>query len=318
MNPFGSLQHIMTPDVSMAERTSLRVGGTVAWLGEPTTADQFTLAHRMATELGYRVRILGRGCNLLVADGYHPWAVLSTRRLDRYQRSGNCVHCDAGVDLPRLVSLAEDWGLGGLGALAGIPGTVGGAVAMNAGGHAGTIGERLVRALVAWPGEPPREVPAADLELGYRTSALRDGGPCLLGATFELDTAPIPRLRRDRHLLVARKHAAQPVGAHSAGCIFKNPPDAPPAGKLIDQAGLKGHRIGGAEVSHKHANFIANRGHATAKDIFDLIDLVATRVHDRFGIWLELEVEVWRNDDALHPAQHRPKEEPWPGLRKRA
>ena len=312
MSPFSKLHCILRANASMAGHTSLRVGGTVAWLAEPETIEQFSLVHRVATEAGYRIFILGRGSNVLVADGHHrAWVVISTLKLDRTRRSGHHVHCDAGVGLPRLVALAEHWGLGGLERLAGIPGTVGGAVAMNAGGHAGTIGDRLVRALVAYPGEPPREMCADELALGYRTSILRGGTPCLLGATFQLDTAATPSLARARRDLLARRNATQPMGARSAGCIFRNPPHGRPAGLLIDRAGLKGAAVGGAQVSHVHANFIINRGRASATDVFDLIDLVVQRVHHTFGVWLEPEVELWRDD-----AQQ--KEQPWPSRRKRA
>jgi UDP-N-acetylmuramate dehydrogenase len=295
MKLFGDLRRITRFDEAMKHHTSLRVGGTVRYFIEPESPDELRLVYQRCHGAGLRIRVLGRGSNVLVDDGYHDWAVISTGRLNRYQRAGNRIRVDAGFSLRRLVALAERWGLGGLEALAGIPGSVGGAVAMNAGGHTGNIGDRLVSARVAFPSGPPCEMDVGELALGYRCSYLVDGRPCLLLATFELDTAPTARLEETRRAVVAQKRASQPVDAYSAGCVFKNPRDGS-AGKLIDQAGLKGAVVGDAVVSDQHANCIITRGRATATDVLTLIDLVVQRVHEIHGIWLELEVEVWRND----------------------
>lgn len=311
MNPFSDLSRILRRDEPMAHHTSFRVGGTVRYFIEPESIEQLYLVYQRCHLYGLRIRVLGRGCNVIVDDGCHHWAVISTRRLHRYEVAGRRIRVDAGLSLRGLVSLAEGWELGGLEALAGIPGSVGGAVAMNAGGRAGAIADHLVCARVAFPGGLPRELDARDLGLGYRTSYLIDGRPCLLSATFELERAPRARLRKTRQNLVAQKCASQPVDAYSAGCIFRNPPGKG-AGQLIDQAGLKGCAVGGAVVSDLHANFIVNRRDATATDILDLIDIIVERVHEAHGVRLELEVKVWRDEhpDSLHQRREG-KERRW-------
>jgi UDP-N-acetylmuramate dehydrogenase len=311
INPFSDLRHILRTDEPMARHTSLRVGGTVRYFLEPTNTGDFHRVYQRGHQAGLRVYVIGRGCNVLVEDGPHHWAVICTAKLNRYIRTGNRIWADAGVSLHRLVTAAEEWGLGGLEALAGIPGSLGGAVAMNAGGIAGSVSDRLVSATVAFPGGLPREVNASELGLGYRSSYLIDGRPCLLSATFDLDEVPTDRLRAARKTLEDRKHASQPMDAYSAGCFFKNPPGAS-AGKLIDDAGLKGTVVGGAIVSEQHANFLLNRDRATAADIFQLIDLVVQRVREVHGVTLELEVKVWR-EQALEspPLSPEGKERLW-------
>ncbi len=311
MNPFGDLASITRVDEPMAAHTSFGVGGIVRYFIQPQNTEQFHLIYQRCHHAGYPIRVLGRGCNVLVADGYHDWAVISTRRLDRYQRTGNRVQVDAGLSLGRLVRLAERWGLGGLEPLAGIPGSVGGAVAMNAGGRAGCIGDHLVRARVAFPGGLAREMDTSELGLGYRSSYLVDGRPCLLSATFRLEPVPTQRLEASRKGYIQQKRESQPMAWRSAGCIFKNPPGGS-AGQLIDQAGLKGTVIGDAVVSEMHANFILNRGHATATDILRLIDLIVERVFDVHGVRLEPEVKIWRSEHspAATPQPHG-KEQPW-------
>lgn len=289
---FSDLPEITRTDEPMSRHTSFRVGGPVRYFLEPRDPDELQLIHRRCLDAGLRVRTLGRGCNTLVTDGPHYWAVISTRRLRWFRRQRHRIDVGAGFDLASLVARTEREGLGGFEALAGIPGTIGGAVAMNAGGRYGSIGDCLVGALVALPAQPPRQVPAAELGLGYRASNVRDGRPLLLSATFELERAPLRELRERRRAILAEKHAAQPVEAWSAGCVFKNPP-GDSAGRLIDTAGLKGTRVGGALVSPKHANFIVNCGNATATDILQLITLVVQRVHDAHGVCLGLEIEVW-------------------------
>jgi len=301
IHPFSDLRHILRLDEPMARHTSLRVGGTVRYFLEPTNSGEFHRIYQRCHQAGLRVYILGQGCNILVEDGSHLWAVISTAKLKRYRRTGNRIWADAGVNLHRLVTAAEDWGLGGLEPLAGIPGSLGGAVAMNAGGVAGCVADHLVSAHLAFPGGLPREVGADALGLGYRSSYLVEGRPCLLSATFELDVVPTERLRATRKALMDRKHNSQPIDAYSAGCVFKNPPGAS-AGRLIDEAGLKGTVVGDAIVAEQHANFLLNRGRATAADLFRLIDLVVQRVRDLHGITLDLEVKVWRD----HPPETPP------------
>lgn len=292
---FADLGPITRENEPMAHHTSFGVGGPVRFFLEPRDWDTLHVVFQRTLDAGLPLRILGRGSNILVTDEPHPWVVVSTRHLDTLRRSGNLVEAGAGLYLPRLVSTAESWGLGGLEALAGIPGSVGGAVAMNAGGRYGRVANSLVGAMVATPSEPPRWVDAAELGLDYRYSIVPRTGLFVLSATFQLDKAPPRQLEARRLSILAEKHASQPMDALSAGCVFKNPPGGRSAGWLIDQAGLKGTRVGGAVVSPKHANFIINDGNATARDILQLITMVQEAVHRTFGIRLELEIEVWGN-----------------------
>ncbi|MFP4055281.1 MAG: UDP-N-acetylmuramate dehydrogenase [Candidatus Brocadiia bacterium] len=296
MGPFADLADIVSRDEPMARHTSFGVGGPVSYFVEPRHWRELQVVYRRSWGEGLPVRVLGRGCNTLVSDGPHRWVVIATRRLRWFRRRGRRIDAGAGVDLPRLVASAEAWGMGGFESFAGIPGTVGGAVAMNAGGRHGSIADRLVGAVVAFPGEAPRWMDAGELGLGYRVSRVVGGRPFLFSASFELDRASPRRIGQRRRSIVAQKRATQPVGARSAGCVFKNPP-GDSAGRLIDKAGLKGARVGDAVVSHKHANFIVNRGEATAADILALIELIEERVRETFGVRLELEIEVWTDDE---------------------
>ncbi len=293
---FAGLAASVHENEPMSSHTSFGVGGPVRYLVEPRDWETFQAALQRGREAGLRVRILGRGSNILVTDEPHDWLVLSTCRLAGVRRSGTCVEADAGLYLPRLVAAAENWGLGGLEPLAGIPGTVGGAVAMNAGGRYGRVANCLVGATVAGPGGLPHWVDAAELGLDYRYSIVPSTGLLVLSATFQLDKA-VPRdLAARRESILAEKHATQPMDARSAGCIFKNPPSGPSAGCLIDRAGLKGTRVGGAVVSPKHANFIVNDNGATARDVLGLIELITQRVLEHSGTRLRAEVEVWSNN----------------------
>ncbi len=304
--PPSALRAIIHENEPMANHTSFGVGGPVRYFAEPRDWESFAAVFARGRDAGLPVRILGRGSNILVTDEPHPWLVVSTRFLGDLRRSGTCIEAGAGVFLPRLVTTAEAWGLGGLEPLAGIPGSVGGAVAMNAGGRYGRLSDRLVGAMVAHQeGGIPRWADAAELGLDYRYSIVPSTGLLVLSATFQLDKAPPRDLQRRRLSIVAEKAASQPMEARSAGCVFKNPPGGKSAGWLIDKAGLKGARVGGAVVSEKHANFIINDGGATASDILRLIDIVMRRVHDTFGVRLELEIEVWSSAEERREGNER-------------
>ena len=284
----------------LGERTSFRIGGAPEWLFEPTTEEEAGEILRRCRLRGVPVRVLGGGYNLLVADGTIPGAVLSTRRL-RFER----VHDDrleagAGTPFSGLVARAADLGIPVISGCPGIPGQVGGVVAMNAGGRYGSVGDALVEvAGFDLEGTPFRRrvVPG---DLGYRTSAFH--GLVVTSATFlrdpGLDRTAARRVFEEASLW---KRTTQPLGAASAGCVFKNPsaeagasPALQSAGALLDRLGLKGERVGGAVVSALHANFIVNEGGARFADVWALIERLQARVRAVAGVDLELEVKVWR------------------------
>jgi UDP-N-acetylmuramate dehydrogenase len=215
------------------------------------------------------------------------------------------VRAMAGTDLPKLILDSARSGLAGLEGLAGIPASIGGAVRMNAGGAFGAIADRLHSvAIVDRRGEIAIH-PASDLTMGYRRCRLP--GTVLLWAAFRLDEGDPVELRSRVKEVFAYKRSTQPLADHSAGCMFRNPEAEIEgvrrgAGWLIDQAGLKGLSVGGAEVSRQHANFFTVRPHATASDLLELSTLVASRVFDRFGIRLEREVVVWSRRGADAPS----------------
>ncbi len=280
---------------ALAARTSLRVGGEPEFFFEPPGREAVGPLLADLHARGVPVRVLGGGCNLLVGDETIPGAVISTRRLRRIDVREDVVVAEAGASFPRLVEAAAELAIPMLSGCPGIPGTVGGVVRMNAGGRHGSVGDALVRVEgFRMDGTAfSREIVPGDL--GYRTTVFAD--TLVVAAWFRRDPrldVAAERARRDEAW--AHKRATQPLRAASAGCIFRNPAGPPgtrSAGRLVEEAGLKGLRIGDAMVSDVHANFIVNLGAATAADFHALIDEVRRRVESHHGIRLELEVEVW-------------------------
>ncbi len=280
----------------LAERTSFRIGGSPEWLFEPTTEEEAGEVLRLCRKRGVPVRVLGGGYNLLVADGEIPGAVLSTRRLRFERLHDERLEVGAGTPFSGLVARAADLCIPVISGCPGIPGQVGGVVAMNAGGRYGSVGDALL------------EVAGFDLEgkafrrrvapgdLGYRTSAFQ--GLVVTSASFRRDPTLDRVAARGLFEEASRwKRATQPLGAASAGCVFKNPGAAAVgggAGALLDRLGLKGERVGDAVVSALHANFIVNEGSARFSDVWALIERLQARAREAAGVHLELEVKVWR------------------------
>ncbi len=279
------------PDQPLGRMTTLRVGGPALVLS-PRSIDELREIACAARERGERLRAIGLGANLVVSDDGVLDPVVSTRQLRECRFEGRTVRAGAGALLPALVSASARRGLSGLEPLVGIPATVGGAVAMNAGGRYGNTFDRLSRvAVLTARGEVEEREPAA-LKPEYRRTNLADG-EIVVEASFELDSEQPDRVMGRTHDVLSEKSVRQPLDAWSAGCIFKNPSGSRSAGQLIEGAGLKGLSLGGAVVSEKHANFIVNRRDATASDVHALIDAVRQRVRSRFGVDLDLEVRRW-------------------------
>jgi UDP-N-acetylmuramate dehydrogenase len=247
------------------------------------------------------VFILGGGSNLLVSDHGVPGIVICTTKLaDKSMpaqsyatfsehAAGSLVQLRAGTNLEKAVLWTARAGLSGLECLAGIPGTVGGAVRMNAGGRYGMICDAVA---AVWCVDTQGRIyqrTADDIQWGYRATDLGDP---IVRVEFDLKRKPAEAVRLQRAKILSEKRASQPVQQHSAGCFFKNPGEDK-AGELIEMAGLKGYRIGEACVSPKHANFIVNLGGATANDVLALTDTVRDRVYAEFDVSLENEVSTW-------------------------
>ena len=280
-----------------AELTSLRVGGAIDWVISPETEQQAAAVVYELERAGIGWRPLGSGSNVLADDHDHHYVVLSLSNMKGEVRiDGELVSVSAGYSLPRLCIDVARAGLSGIEGLGGIPGTVGGALWMNAGAYGHEIGTVTETVRVARDGKVV-EIAGQSVQWNYRHTSFAEG-ELLLGATLRLkyDDAEMIKARMDD--AKSRRLATQPHGSRSAGCFFKNPPASSiGTGKIIDDLGMKGERRGSAVVSPKHANFIVTEGeNARAEDALALAEEIRERVKREQGIELEYEVELWRSD----------------------
>lgn len=278
-------------DVPLARHTSAGVGGPVPFVIQPRGAEGVPELVEALRSTGEEIRALGNGTNLLVGDDGGPWLILRFGGVGGEPRvDGTRVTAPAGMSLPWLARATAKAGLRGLEHAEGIPGTVGGSTVGNAGCYGRDMSAVVQGARLLREGRLERVELGAD-DFGYRSSPF-GGDDLLLEIEMELAEDDPEAIRADaaRH----RRHrlASQPIGTRSAGCVFRNPGDDS-AGRLIDAAGLKGERIGGARVSEVHANFLVNEGGATAADFTALIDRIIERVHERFGVELVPELRFW-------------------------
>ena len=293
-----------------AELTSLRVGGAVDWVISPQTEEQAAALVHELDLAGVAWRPLGSGSNVLAGDGEHHYVILSLKELKGEPRfEGNRVSVSAGYSLPRLCIDAARSGLAGIEGLGGIPGTVGGALWMNAGAYGHEIGTVTETVRVARNGRVV-EIPGSNVEWNYRHTSFREG-ELLLGATLLLTVDDPEQIRARMDEVKERRLASQPHSSRSAGCFFKNPPAGNVGtGKIIDDLGMKGTRRGGAVVSPVHANFIVTEGeNASAADAIALAEEIRERVKREQGIDLEYEVELWRADEPAAAADDREQKE---------
>ncbi|MCA1816781.1 MAG: UDP-N-acetylmuramate dehydrogenase [Acidobacteria bacterium] len=279
-----------------AELTSLRVGGEIDWVVAPETEEQAAAAAGALDEADVPWRVLGAGSNVLADDERHGYVVVTMREVKGEARfDGERVSVSAGYSLPRLCVDAARKGLSGIEGLNGIPGTVGGALWMNAGAFGHEIGTVVETVRVARGGRIV-EVPGEKIKWDYRHTSFRDG-ELVLGATLRLKFDDAEKIGARMEESKRRRMETQPHGARSAGCFFKNPPGSGlSTGKMIDELGLKGERRGGARVSDVHANFIVTEGEdARASDALALAEEIRARIRRERGVELEYEVELWRS-----------------------
>ncbi|MCE1229986.1 MAG: UDP-N-acetylmuramate dehydrogenase [Firmicutes bacterium] len=277
-------------EVPFARLTTLGLGGLCHWLFEPSTEAEAALFVRTCHQAGLRYRVLGGGSNLVVlGDIQEP--VLRLRLKEPVIHEGGNLTAPASHGHIVLADKAAELGLSGLEWASGIPGSLGGAIRMNAGAHGGEWVQVLDRYRFLTPeGEVVEKRPEPG-EFTYRRSWF---GPShiVLSATAALAPSDSTAIRRTMAQFQQRREGSQPKGVRNAGCIFKNPPGLS-AGRLIDEAGLKGLRVGEAEVSSLHANFLVNRGHAHPQDFAELMAQVRERVKAVHGVELDTEVEIW-------------------------
>jgi len=280
--------------VPLTTLTSFRVGGPAQWYVAPQNWEGLKASFEWAKKSGLAVTILGAGSNLLVSDRGLPGLVISTRRLRHTQFNPDTgeVIVGAGKPLPRLAWQVAELGWQGLEWAVGIPGTVGGAVVMNAGAHSSCVADLLIDTRVLSPTGVLETLTPRQLGYSYRTSILQKDQYLVTQATFRLQPGANPAL------VVAttaqnldQRRTSQPYHLPSCGSVFRNPKSYT-AGWLIEQTGLKGYQIGAAQVAQRHANFILNCGGATASDIFQLIRYVQQQVEQCWSIWLEPEVRI--------------------------
>jgi len=280
--------------VSVAEHTSLGIGGTT---DEILLLRHETIPPVMCLLADEQIphKFLGGGTNVLVADDELPFVMLHLQGNGSGMRiEGNSAYIDAAADLGGTVTFCAKHDLGGMEGLIGVPGSVGGALRMNAGAYGTQIGPQVreVELYRAASGEI-ETLRRAEIGFDYRHTSFAPDD-VMLRVKLELPSKPYKEILAGIKICNEKRRASQPLNQKSAGCIFKNPPGGS-AGRMIDELGLKGHRVGDATVSDRHANFFVNTGHASCVDMLKLIDTVRERVRGAYGIELENEVIVWRN-----------------------
>jgi UDP-N-acetylmuramate dehydrogenase len=280
-------------NASLAERTSLGIGGNTDLL-TIRRYDSLPELARLLRDSKIPFRFLGGGTNLLVCDGELPWVVLHLpRRENDIRIDGNIVWVDASADLGRTVTTCAKHDLGGMEGLIGVPGSVGGALRMNAGAYGTQIGSH-VREIKIYRGATGElaTLHGAEINFEYRHTSFAPDD-IMLAVKLELPSKPFREILAGIRICNEKRRSSQPINQKSAGCIFKNPPGAS-AGRMIDELGLKGLQVGDARVSDRHANFFVNAGSATAADMLALISTVREKVRENYGVTLEEEVIVWK------------------------
>lgn len=294
MAAFAALEVAHVAWQSLAELTSLGVGGHTALL-RIRKDESLPELIRLLGDNHLPWKFLGGGTNLLVAGGELPWVVLQLAHSGPDLRwNGETVEVAAAADLGRTVMECAKRDRGGMEGLIGVPGTVGGALRMNAGAYGTEIGQfvRFVKMYRAGSGQI-ETLAGQDLRFEYRHTAFA-ADDIMLSAKLALPSKPYAQILEGIKICNEKRRASQPLNEKSAGCVFKNPPGGS-AGRMIDELGLKGHRVGGAVVSERHANFFVNRYQATADDLFRLLEEVRERVRRAFGVVLEEEVIIWKS-----------------------
>ncbi len=292
---FATLQKFLrenaVKDKILAKETTMRVGGSADIFAIADSLGHLRIVLDTAKEWGIPLFVIGKGSNLLVSDSGFPGIVLRLGRDFMAKRiDGSKIHAGAAATLPSLVQTASRHSLGGLCFAVGIPGGLGGALVMNAGAHGSCIGDMVENAVVYSRNCELKVLEKNQIKFEYRKANF-EKDDIIIAATLALDHADTDLVKQQMEEYFTKRKNRQPLQLPNAGSVFRNPKDTP-AGKLIEEAGCKGMSVGDAEVSTKHANFIVNRGHATASEIYTLLRIVQKRVFERHGVILEPEIEL--------------------------
>ena len=275
----------------MANHTSMEVGGPAKYFFQPSSEEDLLFLVRLLEKEAYPYYIKGNGSNLIFRDEGFDGAVIEIRFMQNVTIKDDVVCAEAGILLKDLSALIEEASLTGFEFASGIPGSLGGAVCMNAGAYDGEMRDIIRTVRVMTKTGEILEKTGEEMEFSYRRSICSSGDYIVLSATLQLARGEQAKIREKIEDLTARRKEKQPLEYPSCGSVFKRP-EGYFAGKLISDAGLKGYRIGGAQVSEKHAGFIINTGGATAQDVLDLIAYVQKTVLEKFGVHLECEVRI--------------------------
>ena len=285
------LENEIMIDEDMKNHIYFKVGGPADILLTPTSIDQLSETVKVCNENNIPYYVIGNGSNLLVKDGGIRGVVIALTKLDKIQSKGNLIKAEAGVLLKDVSERAVENSLTGFEFACGIPGSVGGAVFMNAGAYDGEIKNVILEAEVLDSDGNIIILNRDELDLGYRTSKVMKENFIVLSAIFQLELGDKEKIQDRVNELTRKREEKQPLEYPSAGSTFKRP-EGYFAGKLIQDAGLKGYSIGGAAVSEKHSGFVINKGGATAKDILNLIEHIQNEVKKQFGVDLHPEVRI--------------------------
>lgn len=277
----------------MAAHTSFKAGGRADLFVEPQNGEQLRKVLQLYNKENVKYMVLGNGSNVLVRDGgYRGVIVRIGEAFSSIKREENRIICGSGALMSAAARFAASEGLAGLEFASGIPGSIGGAVFMNAGAYGGEIAQVLSSArIISKDGNREFNMTADELQMGYRHSVLHETGDVTVEAVFELQPADINEIKANIADFTERRNSKQPVNYPSAGSFFKRP-EGYFAGKLIQDAGFKGLSVGGAQVSELHSGFIINKRNAAASDILQLMEIVQAGVYDKFGVKLEPEVRI--------------------------
>ena len=279
-------------DEPMKNHTYFKVGGPADILVTPENIKEIQAVIKICKENGVKYYLIGNGSNLLVRDGGIRGVVIKLSKIDKIEVQGNKITAQSGATLYNVAEVALGSGLKGMEFASGIPGSIGGAAAMNAGAYDGEMSMIMESMLAIDDKGELLNLTNGEMELAYRSSAILKYGYTVVSVTLSLQVGDVVVIKARMDALAKRRSDMQPLEYPSAGSTFKRP-DGYFAGKLIQDCGLKGTYVGGAQVSEKHSGFIINKKNASAKDILDLIQLVKREVEEKFGVQLHTEVKIW-------------------------